>query len=91
MKYKEKTVVKYVYYSLLIPILIFFIVTIISFFSCNTKKRNMNVHQFNGKGLNYTHSYIGVDSVTETTPTSATFWIDGRKTTVYAERIMISE
>jgi hypothetical protein len=44
----------------------------------------------NGSGLNYSSSHICVDSVTETTPKSATIWIDGRKTTIYAKTIMLS-
>ena len=55
---------------------------------CN--KRYMYVTMSNGSGWNYSSSYILVDSVTETTPKSATIWINGKKTTVYAERIMIS-
>ena len=59
--------------------------------SCYTKKqRNMYVHMSNGSGFNLSSSTISVDSVTETTPNSATIWIDGRKTTVYADRVMIS-
>ena len=53
------------------------------------KGRNMTVHMSNGKGWDTWSSYIYVDSVTNTTPTSATIWIDGSKTTVYAETIMI--
>ena len=58
--------------------------------SCCNKQRNMYVTMSNGSGWNLSSSYIQVDSVTETTPKSATIWINGRKTTVYAERIMIS-
>jgi hypothetical protein len=50
----------------------------------------MTVHMSNGSGWNYSSTYVSVDSVTETTPKSATIWVDGIKTTVYAERIMIS-
>jgi len=57
---------------------------------CNKKQRNMNVYMRNGSGLNLSSSIISVDSVTETTPKSATIWIDGRKTIIYADRIMIS-
>lgn len=58
--------------------------------SCCNKQKNMYVTMSNGSGWNYSSSYILVDSVTETKPKSATIWIDGRKTTVYADRIMIS-
>lgn len=58
--------------------------------SCCNNKGKIYVHMSNGSGWNYSSSYIIVDSVTETTPKSATIWINGRKTTVYAERIMIS-
>jgi hypothetical protein len=44
----------------------------------------------NGSGWNLSSSHIGVDSVTETTPKSATVWIDGKKTIIYADRIMFS-
>ena len=44
----------------------------------------------NGSGWNLSTSHIGVDSVTETTPKSATIWIDGKKTTIYADRIIFS-
>jgi len=69
-----------------------YLLAIILLASCgNYKKRNMIVYQSNGSGFNLSTCYIQVDSVTVTTPNSATFWIDGRKTTVYAERIMIGE
>lgn len=58
--------------------------------SCCDNKRYIYVHMSNGSGWNLSSSYIQVDSITETTPKSATIWINGRKTTVYAERIMIS-
>ena len=64
---------------------------IILLVSCSQiKQKNMTVHMSNGSGWNLSSSHIEVDSVTTTTPTSATVWIDGRKTTVYADRIMIS-
>ena len=56
---------------------------------CGHKIRNMTVYMSNGNGWDYSSSYIYVDSVTNTTPTSATIWIDGRKTTIYSETIMI--
>ncbi len=58
--------------------------------SCCDKQEKIYVHMSNGNGWNLSHTYIQVDSITETTPKSATIWINGRKTTVYAERIMIS-
>jgi hypothetical protein len=58
--------------------------------SCCNNQGKIYVHMSNGSGWNLSSSYIQVDSVTETTPKSATIWIDGRKTTVYAERIMIA-
>lgn len=67
-----------------------YLIPILLLSSCNKKERNMYVFMSNGSGWNYSSTHISVDSVTTTTPTSATIWIDGRKTTVYAERIMIS-
>jgi hypothetical protein len=59
--------------------------------SCSSeKKRSMTVYMSNGTGFNLASCHISVDSVTTTTPTSATIWIDGIKTTVHAERIMLS-
>jgi hypothetical protein len=59
--------------------------------SCShEKQRNMTLFMRNGQGLDLSTGYINVDSVTTTTPTSATIWIDGTKTVIYAERIMIT-
>lgn len=58
---------------------------------CNHKHRKMIVYQSNGSGFNLQSSTISVDSVTTTTQHSADVWIDGHKTTIYAERIMFSE
>ena len=68
-----------------------YLLIIILFASCcyHNRARNMTVYMSNGKGWNRSSSYIYVDSVTNTTPTSATIWIDGRKTTIYSETIMI--
>lgn len=67
-----------------------YLLLIVLFVSCNQEnRRNYIVYMANGKGLNYSSSYIYVDSITETTPKSITFWIDGRRTTVYSERIQI--
>lgn len=70
----------------------YLIIIIILVSSCETrnKKRDIYVHMSNGSGWNYSSSHILVDSVTETTPKSATIWMNGRKTTIYAERIMFS-
>jgi ADP-glucose pyrophosphorylase len=57
---------------------------------CQQKQRNLTVYMANGSGWNLSTSHIGVDSVTESTPKSATIWIDGKKTTIYADRIMFS-
>jgi len=43
----------------------------------------------NGEGFNLSSCHIFVDSATAITPKSAVFWINGRKSTVYADRIMI--
>lgn len=60
--------------------------------SCNNreKHRSMNVYMSNGTGWNLSSTQISVDSVTTTTPKSATIWIDGVKTTIYSDRIMMS-
>jgi hypothetical protein len=49
----------------------------------------MTVYQSNGSGWNLSTCHIQVDSITATTPHSAEVWIDGRKTTLYADRILI--
>lgn len=68
------------------------ILPLLAIISCNNreKHRSMNVYMSNGTGWNLSSSHISVDSVTTTTPKSATIWIDGVKTTVYADRIMMS-
>lgn len=58
--------------------------------SCRNRSEKITVFMMNGSGLEYTSSSIQVDSVTETTPKSATIWIDGKKTVVYADRIMFA-
>lgn len=67
-------------------------ILLLSLCSCNNKKyntRNYTVYISNGEGFNLSTCYIYVDSATAITPKSAVFWIDGRKSTVYADRIMI--
>jgi hypothetical protein len=62
---------------------------IIGISSIRTNKRII-VFMENGSGINMSQTHISVDSVTQTTTKSATIWINGRKTTIYADRIMIA-
>jgi hypothetical protein len=48
------------------------------------------VTMHNGKGWETSIGQLTVDSVTATTKTSADVWINGHKTTVHAESIIIS-
>ena len=67
-------------------------ILLLSLCSCNDehfKKRNYTLYMSNGEGFNLSTCHICVDSVTAITPKSAVFWVDGRKSTVYADRIMI--
>lgn len=67
-------------------------ILLLSLCSCDnghSKKRNFTLYMSNGEGFDLSTCYIYVDSATAITPKSAVFWIDGRKSTVYADRIMI--
>jgi hypothetical protein len=57
---------------------------------CTYNHRPLAVFLRNGSGTSERTTQIDVDSVTETTRTSAVIWIDGHKTTIYAEEIMIA-
>ena len=66
-----------------------YLLIILLFASCH-QHRPLTVFLHNGSGLDMRQTQICVDSVTETTRTSAVIWIDGHKTTICAEEIMIA-